>query len=81
MANLGTKAGVEGRAFRIRAPLLRMTKAEIVRGQPRSASTSRSRPPATSPDLQDEPCGACDACLLREKGFREAGLNDPARRP
>ena len=80
MANLGTKAGVEGRAFRIRAPLLRMTKAEIVT---RAAELGLDFALTTScyePGPAGEPCGACDACLLREKGFREAGLTDPARR-
>jgi 7-cyano-7-deazaguanine synthase len=80
MANLGTKAGVEERlAFRIRAPLLRMTKAEIVT---RAASLGLDFALTTScywPDPAGNPCGACDACLLREKGFREAGLRDPAR--
>jgi 7-cyano-7-deazaguanine synthase len=79
MANLGTKAGVEGRAFRIRAPLLRMTKGQIVAkaaalGLDFSLTTSCYEP---GPD--GRPCGACDACLLREKGFREAGLPDPTR--
>jgi 7-cyano-7-deazaguanine synthase len=81
MANLGTKAGVEGRAFRIRAPLLRMTKAQIVR---RAAELGLDFALTTScyePGPVAEPCGECDACLLREKGFREAGLTDPARRP
>jgi 7-cyano-7-deazaguanine synthase len=81
MANLGTKAGVEGRAFRIRAPLLRMTKAQIVR---RAAELGLDFALTTScyePGPAAEPCGECDACLLREKGFREAGLTDPARRP
>ena len=79
MANLGTKAGVEGRAFRIRAPLLRMTKAQIVK---RAAELGLDFALTTScyePGPAAEPCGACDACLLREKGFREAGLVDPAR--
>jgi 7-cyano-7-deazaguanine synthase len=78
MANLGTKAGVEGRlTFRIRAPLLRMTKAEIVR---RAAALGLDFALTTScyaPGPTGEPCTACDACLLREKGFREAGLIDP----
>ncbi len=79
MANLGTKAGVGGRGFRIRAPLLRMTKAEIVR---RAAELGLDFALTTScyePGPGGQPCGACDACLLREKGFREAGLTDPAR--
>ena len=80
LANLATKAGVEGRsAFRIRAPLLSMSKAEIV-GRAASlgldfALTSSCYEPGPS----GEPCGTCDSCFLREKGFREAGLSDPVR--
>jgi 7-cyano-7-deazaguanine synthase len=80
MANLGTKAGVEGRlTFRIRAPLLRMTKAEIVT---RAAALGLDFALTTScyaPGPAAQPCGACDACLLRAKGFREAGVTDPIR--
>jgi len=80
MANLGTKAGVEGRlAFRIRAPLLRMTKAQIVT---RAAALGLDFALTTScyaPGPAGQPCGTCDSCLLRERGFREAGLTDPAR--
>lgn len=77
-ANLGTRAGVEGRtAFRIRAPLLQMTKGQIVSRASELgldfALTSSCYEPAT----EGAPCGACDSCLLREKGFREAGLPDP----
>jgi 7-cyano-7-deazaguanine synthase len=77
-ANLGTKAGVEGTlAFRIRAPLLRMTKADIVRlgaglGLDFSLTTSCYEPSGAG-----RPCGHCDSCLLRHKGFREAGIPDP----
>jgi 7-cyano-7-deazaguanine synthase len=81
-ANLGTKAGVQGElTFRIHAPLLRMTKGEIV-SRARDlglnfALTSSCYDPA--PD--GEPCGSCDSCLLREIGFREAGLLDPLNQP
>lgn len=80
MANLATKAGVEGNlAFRIHAPLLRMTKAEIVaRGAMLGLDfglTSSCYDPA--PD--GRPCGGCDSCLLRQKGFHEAGISDPIR--
>ena len=77
-ANLGTKAGVEGAlTFRIHAPLLRMTKGEIV-AKARElgldfALTSSCYDPAPTGD----PCRSCDSCLLREIGFREAGLSDP----
>ncbi|MEO8431874.1 MAG: 7-cyano-7-deazaguanine synthase QueC [Acidobacteriota bacterium] len=79
MANLGTQAGIEGRGFRIRAPLLALTKAQIVErartlGLDFSLTSSCYDP---SPD--GRPCGRCDSCLLREKGFAEAGISDPLR--
>jgi len=78
-ANLGTRAGVEGRPFRIRAPLVHMTKAQIVLtardlGLDFALTTSCYDPSSTG-----QPCCRCDSCLLREKGFREAGLQDPLR--
>ena len=80
-ANLGTRSGVEGRPFRIRAPLVHMTKAQIVLtardlGLDFALTTSCYDP---SPD-SGEPCRCCDSCLLREKGFREAGIADPLAR-
>ena len=78
MANLGTRAGVEGRlAFRIRAPLLRMTKAQIVAEGSRLGLDFRLTSSCYDPAPDGRSCGACDSCLLRIKGFREAGLNDP----
>lgn len=81
MANLATKAGVEGRKkLTIHTPLIRMTKAEIVRtglelGVDFSLTSSCYDP---SPD--GKPCGACDSCVLRKKGFAEAGVEDPLLR-
>jgi len=72
---IGTKAGVEGKKIEIRAPLISMTKAEIVR-----LGTSLGVPyDLTWSCYQggEVPCGVCDSCRLREKGFREAGLADP----
>ena len=77
MANLATKAGVEGTArVRIHTPLLRLSKAEIIKlgsalGVPFGLTHSCYDP---APD--GRPCGACDSCLLRRKGFEEAGLED-----
>jgi 7-cyano-7-deazaguanine synthase len=80
-ANLATKAGVEGSVrFRIRAPLLSMTKGQIVA---RAASLGLDFALTTScydPSPEGLACGGCDSCLLREKGFREAGLRDPVQR-
>ena len=79
-ANLGTKAGDEGRRFAIRAPLLALTKADIVRlalalGLDPGLTTS-----CYDPGPSGRPCGACDSCLLRAKGFAEAGVRDPRAR-
>jgi 7-cyano-7-deazaguanine synthase len=77
MANLATKAGVEGRTrLQIHTPLLRLTKAEIVElarelGVPFGLTHS-----CYDPARDGRPCGQCDACLLRRKGFEEAGIED-----
>jgi 7-cyano-7-deazaguanine synthase len=78
MANLATKAGVEGHTLSIHAPLIHMTKAEIIRtglglGVDYSITSS-----CYDPDAQGRACGRCDACRLRLKGFAEAGTADPA---
>lgn len=78
-ANLGTRAGVEGRPFRIRAPLLRMSKADIVRRAADLGLDFRLTSSCYDPSLGGVPCAHCDSCLIREKGFREAGLTDPLR--
>jgi len=84
LANLATAAGVEGRAsFRIRAPLLELTKAEIVRkgvelGAP-LALTHSCYAPSLGADGAALACGSCDSCQLRRKGFVEAGVPDPTR--
>jgi 7-cyano-7-deazaguanine synthase len=80
MANLATRTGVAGRgAFRIRAPLLRMTKAAIVRRASELGLDFGLTSSCYDPSPGGRPCGHCDSCLLREKGFREAGLADPVR--
>jgi len=77
-ANLGTKAGVEGAlAFRIRAPLLRLTKADIVRVGARLGLDFSLTTSCYDPSVAGKPCGHCDSCLLRHKGFHEAGIPDP----
>jgi 7-cyano-7-deazaguanine synthase len=82
MANLATRAGVEGRQrLKIHTPLIALTKAQIIaRGLELGvdfALTSSCYDPF--PDGQ--PCGECDSCLLRRKGFRESGMDDPLRYP
>ena len=78
MANLATKAGVEGRqALRVHTPLIALTKAEIIRkgialGVDYGLTSSCYDPAPTG-----APCGECDSCLLRRKGFRENGIEDP----
>ena len=78
MANLATKAGVEGRmSLRIHTPLIRLSKAEIVKlGRELGLDFSLTWS-CYDPDAAGRPCGACDSCLLRAKGFEEAGIEDP----
>ncbi len=78
MARLGTRMGTEGRAITIHAPLIRMTKRQIVeRGRELDVDFSLTRT-CYDPDAHGNACGRCDACLLRLRGFAEAGLTDPA---
>lgn len=79
LANLATRAGVEGtRRFRIRAPLLALTKGEIIRrGGALGVDFSLTRS-CYAPDDAGRACGRCDSCRLRRRGFAEAGLADPA---
>ncbi len=78
MANLATAAAVEGKGrYRIRAPIINMTKAEIIRtGTPLGVDYSLTHS-CYDPDPQGRSCGRCDSCRLRLKGFAEAGLRDP----
>jgi 7-cyano-7-deazaguanine synthase len=78
MAALATKAAVEGRTrVRIHTPLIRLSKAEIVRLAAALGVDFRLTVSCYDPDEQGRPCGACDSCLLRLKGFQQAGLKDP----
>jgi 7-cyano-7-deazaguanine synthase len=79
LANLATKAAVEGRGtFRVHAPLVSKTKAEIIREGTRLGVNYALTLSCYEPDDQGKACGRCDSCQLRLKGFREAGLTDPA---
>jgi len=78
MANLGTKAGVEGRQqLRIHAPLIKMTKADIIRHGASLGVDYGLTLSCYDPSPSGAPCKACDSCLLRAKGFAEAGITDP----
>jgi 7-cyano-7-deazaguanine synthase len=77
LANLGTRDGIEGRSFHIHAPLIEMSKAEIIRLGTRLGVDYSGTLSCYDPDRSGRPCGVCDACRLRRKGFEEAGMIDP----
>ena len=78
LANLATKAGVEGAGrFRVHAPLLRMTKAEIIREGVRLGVDYGKTLSCYDPDAAGRACGRCDSCVLRKRGFADAGVPDP----
>jgi 7-cyano-7-deazaguanine synthase len=78
LANLATKAGVEGAGrFRVHAPLLHMTKADIIREGVRLGVDYAQTLSCYDPDEAGRACGGCDSCQLRKKGFAEAGVADP----
>ena len=78
LANLGTAAAVEGRArFRVRAPLLRLSKAEIIQRGVRLSVPYAQTHSCYDPDAEGRACGRCDSCRLRAAGFRDAGVPDP----
>jgi 7-cyano-7-deazaguanine synthase len=79
LANLATKAAVEGHgSFRVHAPLLQLTKADIIRTGIRLGVDYALTLSCYDPDAQGRACGRCDSCRLRLRGFEEAGLPDPA---
>lgn len=78
MANLGTKAGVTGKPFRLHAPLLRMSKKEIIQTGMR-LGVDYSLTHSCYDPVGELACGRCDSCQLRLQGFREAGVVDPVR--
>ncbi len=79
LANLATKAGVEGAGFRVHAPLMRMTKADIVREGLRLGVDFSATVSCYRADADGRACGRCDACRLRAEGFAAAGVADPTR--
>jgi len=79
LANVATKAGVEGDRFTVHAPLMHMTKADIAREAARLGLDAGLSHSCYDPGPDGAACGQCDACRLRAKGFADAGLADPTR--
>jgi 7-cyano-7-deazaguanine synthase len=80
MANLATKAGVEGAyTLQIHTPLIQMTKADIIRKGIELGVDYALTHSCYDPDNEGTACGRCDSCLLRKKGFADAGVKDPTR--
>lgn len=79
LANLATKAGVEGATIHVRAPLMQMSKADIAREGKRLHVDFSATVSCYRADDQGRACGHCDACRLRAQGFSDAGLPDPTR--
>jgi len=79
LAVLATKAGVEGRPLSVRAPLMRMSKADIAREGARLGVDFSRTVSCYQADAEGRACGRCDACRLRAQGFAEAGMPDPTR--
>lgn len=79
MANLATKAGVEGNRLEVRTPLIQLSKAEIIQKGVRLGVDYASTVSCYQADAQGRACGQCDSCVLRKEGFVSAGLPDPTR--
>jgi 7-cyano-7-deazaguanine synthase len=77
LANLGTKTGVQGRGFHIHTPLIKLSKAEIIRKAVELGVDLSLTHSCYDPSPEGFACGECDSCLLRLKGFLETGLKDP----
>ena len=80
LARLATRAGVEGQSIRVLAPLVHLSKADIIRQGHALGLNYGLTHSCYDPGPGGRPCGACDSCRLRAKGFAEAGLTDPAIR-
>lgn len=77
LANLATRAGVEGARFRVHTPLITLSKAEIIRRGIELGLDYGLTCSCYDPEPDGRPCGGCDSCVLRARGFREAGVADP----
>ena len=80
LANLGTRAGVEGTHFRVHTPLSALAKADIIRRGCQLGLDYGLTHSCYDPTSEGKPCGRCDSCALRAKGFAEAGVGDPLLR-
>ncbi|MFC1665080.1 7-cyano-7-deazaguanine synthase QueC [Pseudomonadota bacterium] len=78
LANLATRAGVEGESFRIQTPLIEMSKAQIIKEGRRLGVDYALTVSCYQPAVDGKPCGACDSCRLRANGFAAANMTDPA---
>jgi 7-cyano-7-deazaguanine synthase len=78
LANLATKAGVEGQRFNVHAPLIDLTKPQIIQAGMALGVDYALTHSCYDPDEQGRPCHRCDSCLIREKAFAELGMSDPA---
>ncbi|HET9419413.1 MAG TPA: 7-cyano-7-deazaguanine synthase QueC [Chthoniobacterales bacterium] len=79
LANLGTRAGVQGRRFQVHAPLINLSKADIIRKALELNVDLALTHSCYDPAPDSRACGECDSCRLRLKGFREVGVPDPIR--
>lgn len=79
LANVGTKAGVEGARFRVHTPLITLNKREIIERGIALGVDYADTLSCYDPSVDGAACGTCDSCQLRLRGFREAGMTDPAR--
>ncbi len=79
MANLGTKAGIEGESFKIETPLMHLTKGQIIREGMRLGVDYASTVSCYSAQNDGRACGRCDACRFRAQGFADAGVRDPTK--
>ena len=79
VANLATRAGVEGRHLTIHTPLLKLTKGDIIRKGIALGMDYRLTHSCYDPSPGGGACGQCDSCIIRKKGFEEAGVEDPTR--
>jgi 7-cyano-7-deazaguanine synthase len=77
LASVATRAGVEGTRFRIQTPLIRMSKSDIIRHGLALGLDYGLTHSCYAPSSDDQPCGRCDSCVLRARGFAEAGVADP----